>query len=89
MKKRNPKGFRSRFSERSGAERERNGAEPGRQDLPPSALSVPDGPDVRNLPCRPYLRRVANERMCHVTPTATAKRASCAHHHSSTTAKMQ
>ena len=79
-----------------GAGPSENGTEPSRQDQPPSALSVPNGPrrlqttpDGRNLPCRPYLRRVANERMCHVTPAATAKRASCAHHHSSTTAKMQ
>ena len=64
---------------RGGAERKRT--EPSRQDQPPSAFASPKRsqisaqttPDGRNLPCRPYLRRVANERMCHVTPTATGQ----------------
>ena len=35
------------------------------------------------------LRRVANERICHVMAAASRKRATCAHRHASTTRRMQ
>lgn len=64
--------------------------------------SLPAEPRLRTLPSRgrgyspsgssctgtPFFR-VANERICHVTPMATASRAACAHHQAVSSAKMQ
>ena len=41
------------------------------------------------IPFKPHFFSVANERICQVTPTATASSAACAHHHPESGAKTQ
>lgn len=42
-----------------------------------------------DIPFKPHFFSVANERICQVTPTATASSAACAHHHPESGAKTQ
>ena len=58
---------------------------------PPTLPSLAAGgysPSGSSCTGTPFFR-VANERICHVTPMATASRAACAHHQAVSSAKMQ
>ena len=69
----------------------------GRQTVSPRGAPPPDvatpcgggySPSGSSCTGTPFFR-VANERICHVTPMATASRAACAHHQAVSSAKMQ